>query len=386
MSTIHPEVQEGGDDVAARGIPPLTKRRKNNKWVTIALAGLALVVVLALAAHIALKKLSEGRGGSQTEKKAEVAPALPDMTRSAFDRAADADKATKPPEATPAANPTPPPGAAAAQGTQQPQLTAEQKAAKDLAERRKRAPLVVSAGGDAGAGSGSSPSQSGGDDAQTSGQHSRSSLGDAMTATRTGSVGATRMANPSLTIATGQFLDCNLITAINSDQPGMTSCVLAHDVYSTNGRVLLLERGSRVTGQYQSAQLKQGQRRIFVLWTRIETPSGVLVNLDSPSTDPVGRSGVDGVIDMHFWTRFGSALLMSLVDDVSSYAQNQAAQNGSGIQFTNTAQSGQNAASIIVQNTVNIPPTLDKAQGSHIGVFVARDLSFENVYALRASR
>lgn len=50
-----------------------------------------------------------------------------------------------------------------------------------------------------------------------------------------------------------------------------------------------------------------------MLWTRVETPNGVIVEIDSPGTDPLGRSGHDGYIDNHFWQRFGGAMLLSLL-------------------------------------------------------------------------
>jgi type IV secretion system protein VirB10 len=40
---------------------------------------------------------------------------------------------------------------------------------------------------------------------------------------------------------------------------------------------LLLERGSKVTGEYQSG-LEQGAKRLFVLWNRVKTPNGVTIN------------------------------------------------------------------------------------------------------------
>ncbi|MDL1993292.1 type IV secretion system protein VirB10 [Vibrio parahaemolyticus] len=194
------------------------------------------------------------------------------------------------------------------------------------------------------------------------------------------------IADRNMFVTRGTFLDCALETAISSDVPGMTSCRLTRDVYSTSGKVLLLERGSRITGQYQGG-LQRGKARIFVLWTRVETPNGVVVNLDSPGTDSLGRSGHSGYIDSHFWQRFGGAIMLSLIDDIGTYAANQASGSSSGnnqIQFGGTAETARDAAGIALENSINIPDTLLKHQGEHINVFVARDLDFRGVYELRA--
>ena len=194
------------------------------------------------------------------------------------------------------------------------------------------------------------------------------------------------IADRNMFVTRGTFLDCALETAISSDVPGMTSCRLTRDVYSTSGKVLLLERGSRITGQYQGG-LQRGKARIFVLWTRVETPNGVVVNLDSPGTDSLGRSGHSGYIDSHFWQRFGGAIMLSLIDDVGTYAANQASGSSSGnnqIQFGGTAETARDAAGIALEHSIDIPDTLLKHQGEHINVFVARDLDFRGVYELRA--
>lgn len=197
---------------------------------------------------------------------------------------------------------------------------------------------------------------------------------------------ASVIADRNMFVTQGTFLDCALETAISSDVPGMTSCRLTRDVYSTSGRVLLLERGSRIVGQYQSG-LQRGQARIFVLWNRIETPTGVVVNLASPGTDALGRSGHSGFVDTHFWERWGGAIMLSLIDDVGTYVANEASDSGSGgnqIQFGGTADAAKNASSIALENSINIPPTLVKHQGDHINIFVARDLDFRGVYDLQA--
>ena len=112
----------------------------------------------------------------------------------------------------------------------------------------------------------------------------------------------------------GDIDPLSLETALASDQPGFTSCVINRDVLSDNGRVVLMEKGTQVVGEYRGG-LQRGQKRLFVLWNRAKTPKGVIVTLASPATDALGRAGVDGYVDTHWWERFGSALLLSIVGD-----------------------------------------------------------------------
>lgn len=208
----------------------------------------------------------------------------------------------------------------------------------------------------------------------------RNDMADNLKTTELEGVKASLMVDRDYFITTGTFLDCALETAISSDLSGMTSCRLTNDVYSTSGRVKLLERGSRITGQYKGG-IKRGTARIFVVWNRIETPNGVMVNLESPGTGALGRSGHDGYIDTHFWDRFGGAMMLSLVDDLGAYLGQQLTDNG-GVPLNNSSDAAQNAASIALENSINIPPTLIKHQGDHINVFIARDLDFRGVYKL----
>jgi type IV secretion system protein VirB10 len=206
-----------------------------------------------------------------------------------------------------------------------------------------------------------------------------------MVVTRTAEAKAYLLRDPNMMITTTAAVRCVLDTAINSQLPGFVSCHTLADVYSTNGLVLLVPRASKVAGQYQSAQLKPGMSRIFVMWTRIETPDGVLVNLDSPATDEVGRSGLDGVVDNHFWARFGAAMAVSLVDDYGQYLANKSSNSsGTSVTYTNSINGAQGAVQTVLQNTINIPPTLDKAQGGLVNIYVSRDLYFGNVYGLRS--
>jgi type IV secretion system protein VirB10 len=166
----------------------------------------------------------------------------------------------------------------------------------------------------------SNPSPAGPDSVQdgslTGGQ---GKLAERLQPLRLAAASATRMANRDLLITQGTVIDCVLETRIITTQPSMTTCHLTRDIYSTSGRVVLLDRGAKVVGFYQSG-MQQGQARVFVQWSRVETPQGVLITLDSPGTGPLGESGLGGKIETHCWTRFGGAILISLIGDLGSWA------------------------------------------------------------------
>ena len=191
-----------------------------------------------------------------------------------------------------------------------------------------------------------------------------------------GQARAARLPDRNFLIVAGANIPCLLQTAMDTTTPGYVSCLIPRDVLSDNGAVVLMEKGTKVLGEYRSS-LRQGQRRLFVLWTRAVTPAGVAIALGSPAADPVGRAGFDGEIDTHFWDRFGGALLLSVVDD-AAYAV-AGPNNGSNI-----TRLPSDAAGIAVQNSINIPPSLRKAQGSEVSIFVAQDFDFSGVYGLKS--
>ncbi|OWV83334.1 type IV secretion system protein VirB10 [Rhizobium sp. N122] len=190
------------------------------------------------------------------------------------------------------------------------------------------------------------------------------------------------LGNRDFIVAMGTSIPCVLETALSSDQPGFTSCVINRDVLSDNGRVVLMEKGTQVVGEYRGG-IRRGQKRLFVLWNRAKTPKGVIITLASPATDALGRAGIDGYVDTHWWERFGSAMLLSIVGDASSYASSRL--QDSDVDAQNTTSAGQQAAAIAVEQSINIPPTLMKHQGELVSIFVARDLDFSSVYRLRVT-
>lgn len=202
---------------------------------------------------------------------------------------------------------------------------------------------------------------------------------------------ATVMRHPDMVIPEGTIIPCTLQTAIDSQLPGLVTCVVPIDIRGATGNVVLLDRGTKIVGQLESGLL-QGQNRVFVDWTRAETPDHVIVTLDSPASDELGRAGLPGAVNNHFWDRFGGALMLTLVQGGLQAGTLAAAGNGSGnsasqqaaLGFVYAAQSnGQSVANTALANSINIPPTLTKNQGDPVSLIVAHDLDFSSVYRLR---
>lgn len=183
-------------------------------------------------------------------------------------------------------------------------------------------------------------------------------------------------------IAQGQIMHAILETAINSDLPGSLRAIIDQPVYAEDGSQVLISPGSRLIGQYKSGLL-EGQSRIFIVWTRLITPAGLSLNLDSPGVDSLGMAGMAAdVVDRHFWQRFGTATLLSILGAGTSNVgvANNASYNATQAYRLAMANSLNQTAQQTLQQQTTIPPTLWVNQGSPIQVFVAHDLDFRSVH------
>lgn len=195
-------------------------------------------------------------------------------------------------------------------------------------------------------------------------------------ASRVGGVGgapaqARPMTNPSTTVTEGTLIPAILETAINTDVPGYVRAVVSQDVRSFDGKRVLVPRSSRLIGQYQ-AGVEQGQRRAYVVWTRLIRPDGASINIASPAVGFDGTTGLEGDVNSHFLKRFGSGLLFSVIGGLGAIATG-------GVGGVIVAGGAQSAANSSVQSQGQISPTIRVRAGEPIKIFTARDLDFSTV-------
>jgi type IV secretory pathway VirB10-like protein len=187
---------------------------------------------------------------------------------------------------------------------------------------------------------------------------------------------ASRIHDLSHTAPQGTVIPAVLETAINSDLPGFTRAVVSRDVRGFDGTTVLVPRGSKLIGQYRSG-VALSQTRAFVVWSRIITPDGVSIDIGSPGTDQLGRGGLEGETDTHFFERFGSAILLSVMG-AGLEALAQPSNNNTSIVIGSQQQATQ-VASIALQKQIDIPVTIKVPQGTPVQVFLTRDLDFAGV-------
>jgi type IV secretion system protein VirB10 len=187
-----------------------------------------------------------------------------------------------------------------------------------------------------------------------------------------GAATATAMIDPRTTVTQGTLIPAVLETAIDTDVPGYVRAVVSADVRSFDGSRVLVPRSSRLVGQYKSG-LQAGQKRAYVIWTRLIRPDGVSVALGSPAVTFSGETGLAGKVNSHFFERFGSAMLLSVVGGLSALGGNAGVIIGG---------SGQSAAAAAVGQSGQIGPTIRVRQGEPIRVFTAKDLDFSKVTKL----
>lgn len=182
---------------------------------------------------------------------------------------------------------------------------------------------------------------------------------------------ATRFANPASTVPKGTVIHAVLETAFDSTRAGFARAIISRDVRSFDGTRVLVPKGSKLLGEYQ-ADLNHGQNRALVQWHRLMLPDGVMIDVDSPSTDSLGRAGVKGKVNSHFLARFGGSILQSVLDIGVQVATRKAAGDTVILGVPIGSQE-----KIAPQGDVK--PTLTIKQGSSVAVLVARDLDFTSV-------
>lgn len=184
--------------------------------------------------------------------------------------------------------------------------------------------------------------------------------------------------NQDFILAMGTSAPLVLKTRIDSTLKGMVIAELLEDIPSMTGNINLLDKGSKFIGHIDKS-IEEGAERLSVVWDRITTTQGIVVNINSLATDSLGGSGLNGHVNHQYTKRFGGAVALSLISDVVAA---QVAKGNITNNIQNTQQQTLGIAEQILNSSINIKPILYKNQGEIINVLISEDLDFTDVYKL----
>jgi len=194
--------------------------------------------------------------------------------------------------------------------------------------------------------------------------------------------------DPNLFIPEMTSIPCSLDRRFVSDLAGKLVCTVNSDIYSANGNVKLIEKGTAAYLMYKAGTFRHGQGAVFIMATKLRTRTAPFIDIpliDTQATGALGEAGATGWIDTHFSERFTGAMMLGVVPDVAQWASG-AVNNNKDNQTDYTSNSRQAFAGIAQEafsNSVNIPPTLYKNQGEIINLVVGQDLDFSSIYKLK---
>ncbi|AUQ60944.1 TrbI/VirB10 family protein [Phaeobacter inhibens] len=181
------------------------------------------------------------------------------------------------------------------------------------------------------------------------------------------------IANPANTVVQGTMIQAVTETALDSTLPGPIRAIISEDVHSFDGSRVLIPRGSRLIGRYQSG-VEIAQQRVTVAWDRIILPNNQTVVISSFGGDELGRSGVTGVVDTRFDERFGSAALISLITALPGAAAAQVENETSAEVLEDVGDDLADSTDSVLSDYLALGPVIYVDQGSRITVMVDRDV------------
>ncbi|EAP4395426.1 hypothetical protein GSC55_003896 [Salmonella enterica] len=183
-------------------------------------------------------------------------------------------------------------------------------------------------------------------------------------------------------IKAGMILPAVLVTEINSDLPGLITAQITEDVRdSLTGRKILIPRGSKLIGSYDS-QVAMGQERVLVVWNRVQFPDTSTLALGNMGgTDGMGQSGFNDEVNNHYLRIFGNATLLAIIGAGFQLSQpdnnSNNGNNGMTAREQMIAEIGRQWSTVgteVVRRNLNIQPTLHIRAGYKFNVLVNKDI------------
>ena len=168
----------------------------------------------------------------------------------------------------------------------------------------------------------------------------------------------------------GTIISGELVTAINTDNPGVVIARVTENVYSSyDHSFLLIPEGSLLYATYNSS-VNYGQNKVQVAWNLLIRPDGYRIVLGNMNgVDIHGASGYTGNVSNHPWATLKALGLIAMYSIIQTEAmnninsqRNEYLQNAMSDVYTQSARLGNK----IIDRALDIKPTIKIKQGKEI--------------------
>jgi len=193
---------------------------------------------------------------------------------------------------------------------------------------------------------------------------------------------------PEITVPEGKFIDGTTVGHIETsfhDSP--VAVLVSRDFLDRSGQWVLIPQGARIFGQAFRVANQQ-QTRMFISFHRIVFPDGRSAYFPERQL-PEGFSlqgalGADARVNSHWFRRFGSAIVVGLVEGLAASQAGDVRIDPMGGQTMTAEQYAINAVSKqfeevtkrMMDHYSNLAPTITVKAGSRIKVYLSEDVVF----------
>jgi type IV secretion system protein VirB10 len=181
-------------------------------------------------------------------------------------------------------------------------------------------------------------------------------------------------------IKAGSVIPAVLLSGVDTVRAGPVVAAVTENVYdSVSGRYLLVPQGARLIGR-QTGESRHGDRRAFLVWTRLLLPDGKsLVLTDEAAVDAQGTVGVGGRVDRQLGPLAIATLFAGAITTLGQAARDHD-RGDAGLLGDAGDAAAIEAAQVggrLIGRELDVRPSIRLDPGARVRVLVTRDLVLE---------
>ena len=184
----------------------------------------------------------------------------------------------------------------------------------------------------------------------------------------------------------GTLIETALMNRLDGDASGPVKVLVTNPVYSHDHQHVLIPDGTVVLGEtHKIGTTGFGhQRRLAVVFHRMIMPDGYSVDLDQfLGLNQIGETGLKDKVNNHYFQIFGSSIALGIIAGAAEVSNSGGALTGNGTDAYKygVASSLSQSATTILDQFINIPPTITIREGHRVKVYISQDLllpAYEN--------